>query len=106
MIPIHYYTNNKDCIVSKILLISRIDKTNWYNDITPYINKNLLFLYMRIKDTLLYDNTIKNTHITEEYLNNNTILEIHTLNLKNLPPRLISREDILQIMYKDWMKQL
>ena len=47
-----FYINNKDCIISKVLLISNKGNLRWYNDITPYINKNLLLLYNKIKSDI------------------------------------------------------
>ena len=104
--PIHYYVTNKGCVISKVLLISQKKNTDWYNDITPYVSSNLLVLYARIKGTLLDDTRLESTHITEEHIAVGAILEIHTLNLVNEPPKLISRKAMLDAIYKDWLKQL
>lgn len=103
---LYYYINNKDCIILKILLISNKKNLKWYNDITPYINKNLLLFYTKIKTNISNDNKIEETHITENDLNIDTILEIYTLNEDNRRPELLSRKEILDVMYKDWLKQL
>jgi hypothetical protein len=55
---------------------------------------------------LLDDTRLESTHITEEHIAAGAILEIHTLNLVNEPPKLISRKAMLDAIYKDWLKQL
>jgi hypothetical protein len=61
---------------------------------------------MKIKSITTREDGIENTHITEEHLGANVILEIHTLNPQNTLPELISRGEILESIYKDWLKQL
>ncbi|MCB0513249.1 MAG: hypothetical protein KDC60_02345, partial [Bacteroidetes bacterium] len=65
------------------------------------INKNLLLFYTKIKTNISNDNKIEETHITENDLNIDTILEIYTLNEDNRRPELLSRKEILDVMYKD-----
>ena len=87
-------------------MISNKGNLRWYNDITPYINKNLLLLYNKIKSDISENKKIENTHITEKDLGIDTILEIYTFNAYNSEPKLFSRKEILDIIYKDWVKQL
>ena len=56
---------------------------------------------MKLKGILLKDGRIETTHITEDKLGVNTILEIHTLNTDNNFPEFITRTEILDIIYKD-----
>lgn len=106
IIILHYYINNKDCIISKVLLIANKNHLKWYNDITPYVNKNLLLLYTKIKSNTSDIAKVGETHFSEEDINIDTILEIHTVNRANKAPKIISKKEMLDIMYADWVKQL
>jgi hypothetical protein len=87
-------------------LISSKSEIKWYNDITTTDVSGLFAILLKIKDTLGEKTSGASTHITEGLLGSGSLIELHTLNSKNSPPKLISRKDMLEILSKEWLKLL
>jgi hypothetical protein len=102
---LHYYFNDKNCLITKVLLIVNRNDIKWYNDITNFKKKPLLYLLVKLKDNL-HDSTHVSSHITDSELNNNVCIEIYTLNLNNSKPIILSREDILKLMFDEWVSHI
>ena len=72
----------------------------WYNDITTYIKKPLIFLLLKMRGEHI-DNTTNDSHI--DFSENNTIyfLEIHTINIINPYPLLMDKDSFKNILTKE-----
>ena len=101
---LYYYFNDKNCFIQKILLITKRNDINWYNDITNFKKKPLIYLFIKLKDESATGKTIS-SHILDSELNNICLLEIHTLNLYNSEPTLLSKNEILKLMFDEWINQ-
>ena len=100
LIILHYYFNNKNCIILKTLLIVNRSGIKWYNDISAYKNKPLIYLLIKFKDEFKVNNHIS-SHISDTELNSDLSIEIHTVNPHNTLPVLISRQELTNIIYKE-----
>ena len=81
-----FYINDKRCVISRISLIKYKDGVYWYNDLTPFKKKSLIYLMLKLRESNL-THGVESTHIDESSLINYKIsLEIVTLNVKNILP--------------------
>ena len=103
---LYYYINDESCILIKILLVSHKNNTKWYNDITTNKVIGLFDILFKLKGVGSEKTSAESTHITESVLNSESAIEIYTLNSKNSMPLLLSREEILKILYGEWLKLL
>ena len=103
---IDFYIQDSTTIILKIILITKKNHVNWYNDITNYKNLNLIFLYMRLRDELFQKENKNDTHITLGDLNLDAQIEIQTLNDVNVKPKLVDREFFLKKLYEHWLNSL
>jgi hypothetical protein len=98
---LYYYFNEHSCIISQIVLISDRNGCKWYNNITDYKNKHIIYLFFRLKGEY-FDFDHSNSHITDSEFNNNVVIEIHTLNINNNRPKIIPKKKFLKKIIKDW----
>lgn len=97
---LYYYFNNKNCVITKVLLIVYKNDFKWYNDITNFKKKPLLYLLIKLKEELK-DTSHTSSHITDSELNNNFSIEISTLNNINTLPILLEKNILLKLMFDD-----
>lgn len=99
-----FYFNNKNCIISKILLSSYKNNIKWYNDITNLKKKPLFYLLVRLKDDLREGRNLS-SHINNNDTNTPFTIEIFTLNKDNITPLIKTKDEVLECIYLDWMGQ-
>ena len=101
-----FYINNVHCVISRINLIKFINGVFWYNDLTKYKNKSILFFLLKLREGVSKSG-VESTHILESnLLNHDVILEIKTINRDNLTPTITSREDFKKKLFDEWMNFL
>lgn len=89
-----FYKNNK-CVIRKILISTDKLGIRWYNDVTIYIKKPILFIVLKIREEWV-DNSIAESHIFSTETNRAYTIEIFTLNEINELPNLISKEKLYE----------
>lgn len=105
LVFLDFYKNDKYCIIQKILLSTNKLEIKWYNDITNYIKKPLLFLVLKLREDW-FDNSSSESHIFNSEINNVFILEIFTLNEINKLPTLISKDELFNKLLKELLQDL
>jgi hypothetical protein len=103
MVFLDFYKNNESCIIQKILLSTDKLGIKWYNDITNYTKKPLLFLALKLREEWV-DNINAESNIFDTEVNNVYILEIHTLNEVNTLPNLITKEKLYDKLLKELLQ--
>lgn len=74
----------------------------WYNDITSYKKKPLIFLVLKLRDEWI-DNSITGSNVFNTETNNSYSLEIYTVNESNIMPIIISKEQLYEKLLKEIM---
>lgn len=85
---IDFYKKDKNCIIQKILLSSNKSGIKWYNDITIFTKKPLIYLILKMREDWT-DNSHNDSHINFSETNNKFTLEITTINPDNTHPILL-----------------
>ena len=100
---IYFYI--KTSIISKILLVINRNGVDWYNDITAFTKKSLLFLWVKLNEYNIYKQT-HSSHITEDEINNQCRVIIETINKDNHYPVLIGKKKFQSIIFNEWIKNV
>lgn len=99
----YFYKNQKNTLIVKINIIKDINGVKWYNDITSYKNKPIIFLLVKLNERKIKLG-VESTHILETNLDDYSIvLEILTLNLNNSTPQLMPNDDFKKILFNEFM---
>ena len=98
-----YIKQNKGGIV-KILLCTKKNEIMWYNDITAFKEKHLLFLHLHMKN-IKPKEIHQDSGASEGELSIYCKLIIETVNKVNAHPVLKTRIEFLTELYLDWLAQ-
>jgi hypothetical protein len=77
----------------------------WYNDVTLYIKKPLIFLLLKMRGESV-DNTVNDSHIDFSETNLTYFLEIHTINILNPQPIIMDKDSFKKILTKEILDDL
>ena len=105
LVFLDFYKNDKYCIIKKILLSTNRVGIKWFNDITSYKKKPLIFLVLKLRDEWV-DNSNSGSNIFNTETNNSYSLEILTVNENNNMPVTISKRQLYEKLLKEIMYDL
>jgi hypothetical protein len=102
---LHFYKNNKNCVISKILIERVVNGIKVINDVTSFRDKPTSALAIDLKYGT-YKKHAESTHIRDGHLvNANVTIIITTLNKENDMPVLANRNDFLKELFDEWAGQ-
>lgn len=97
-----FYKNN-NCVIKKILLSTDKLGIRWYNDVTLYIKKPILFIMLKLREEWV-DSSNSESHIFSTEMNSTYILEIFTLNKVNELPNIITKEKLYDKLLRELLQ--
>lgn len=102
---IYYYDNLNRGNLYNIILGVENKGTMWFNDITSFKHKHLLFLHLHLKQIIPPVRGL-DSDIGESDLKKQTMLILKTITAHNEHPVIEERSCFLKKMFEDWITQL